>query len=587
MAMAQLPVPMALDIHDVNAADKWRKFLNAWTNYALATELYTKPQPVQVATLLTVIGEDSREVYSTFKDWAGDGDARRIKPVLQRFAAYCEPRKNVPFERYKFNKRVQEAGEQYEQYKTALLKLAETCDFETITPNDILRNRLIFGICDNKVRERLLGETGLTIERTDEIWRAAEMMTSQMKTISDSDTAVHSMKVYKSRRPVDSKRDVSSASCSKCGRRHDLRQKESCPAFGKQCHQCRRRDHFAAKCKSAVKERSVRVVDAESAKEVFTLSGVSKIDAAQIVTLQLDSGNYLHFQIDSGAQCNVVPMSLYEKATGAYERRLVTPVRTSIVAYGGSKLPVIGEVRIRVSRRDFTCKLDCKLVDSDLIRPILGRRACIGMHLIDYHDNDALNKPETSTVYSVNNAPIAITKESLITRFPKVFEDGVGLLAGEHHINLDVTVDAVQHAPRRVPVAMRELLKDSLDELQDQQIVTPVMQPTQWISSLVVVPKKDSNNLRICLDPTDLNRAIQRENYPLPTIEDVATRLHGAKVFSLLDVRSGFWHVKLDEPSSYLTTFNTLFGRYRWKRLPFGICSAPEIFQRKMHQLIE
>ena len=107
MAMAQLPVPMALDIHDVNAADKWRTFLNAWTNYALATELDSKPKPVQVATLLTVIGEDSREVYSTFKEWAADGDARRIKPVLQRFAAYCEPRKNVPFERYKFNKRVQ------------------------------------------------------------------------------------------------------------------------------------------------------------------------------------------------------------------------------------------------------------------------------------------------------------------------------------------------------------------------------------------------------------------------------------------------------------------------------------------------
>ena len=80
---------------------------------------------------------------------------------------------------------------------------------------------------------------------------------------------------------------------------------------------------------------------------------------------------------------------------------------------------------------------------------------------------------------------------------------------------------------------------------------------------------------------------VKLENYPLPTIEDVATRLHGAKVFSLLDVRSGFWHVMLDEPSSYLTTFNTPFGRYRWKRLPFGICSATEIFQRKMHQPIE
>ena len=88
-------------------------------------------------------------------------------------------------------------------------------------------------------------------------------------------------------------------------------------------------------------------------------------------------------------------------------------------------------------------------------------------------------------------------------------------------------------------------------------------------------------------EPIDLNRALRRENYPLPTIEDVATRLHGAKVFSILDVRNGFWHVVLDEEPSHLTTFNTPFGRYRWKRMPFGIRSAPEIFQRKMNELIE
>ena len=83
-----------------------------------------------------------------------------------------------------------EAGEQYEQYKPALLK-AETCDFETITPNDILRDRLIFGICDIKVRERWLRETGLTIERTDEICRAAEIMASQMKTMSPTMTRLY------------------------------------------------------------------------------------------------------------------------------------------------------------------------------------------------------------------------------------------------------------------------------------------------------------------------------------------------------------------------------------------------------------
>ena len=103
---------------------------------------------------------------------------------------------------------------------------------------------------------------------------------------------------------------------------------------------------------------------------------------------------------------------------------------------------------------------------------------------------------------------------------------------------------------------------------------------------MVAVLKKDGN-LSICLDPCDLNKAICWEHYPLSTIEDIATRLHGAKVFTVLDIRKGFWHVELEEDSSFLTTFNTSFGRYRWKRMPFGICSAPEVYQRRIHQLIE
>ena len=71
-------------------------------------------------------------------------------------------------------------------------------------------------------------------------------------------------------------------------------------------------------------------------------------------------------------------------------------------------------------------------------------------------------------------------------------------------------------------------------------------------------------HIRFCLDPKDLNKAIQCEHYPLPTIEDIVTRLHGAKLFTILDVRSGFWHVLLDETASFLTTFHTPIGRYCW-----------------------
>ena len=135
-------------------------------------------------------------------------------------------------------------------------------------------------------------------------------------------------------------------------------------------------------------------------------------------------------------------------------------------------------------------------------------------------------------------------------------------------------------------MALRDHLKETLDGMILQGIIAPVTTPTPWISSMVVVPKKNGT-LCICLDPKDLNEAIQWEHYPLPTIEDIATRLHGAKLFIILHVCCGFGHVLQDEPSSFLTTFPTPFGRYSWKRMPFEICSVLEVFQCRMHRLIE
>ena len=146
--------------------DKWKKFKRAWTSYSLATELSKKSELIQVATLLTVIGEEAPEVFSTFTDWTNEGDEAKIVLILAKFEAYCQPRKNIPFERYRFNHRGQEPGESYDQYRTALRMLAEGCDFQTITPNEILQDRLVFGIKYDKVRERLLRESTLTLTRS-------------------------------------------------------------------------------------------------------------------------------------------------------------------------------------------------------------------------------------------------------------------------------------------------------------------------------------------------------------------------------------------------------------------------------------
>ena len=244
---------------------------------------------------------------------------------------------------------------------------------------------------------------------------------------------------------------------------------------------------------------------------------------------------------------------------------------------------------LRVRRGDVQCRLDCKLVDQQGIRPLLGRKACLGMSIVAYLDNDQLNKPtvQNAEVYAVHDQnSSSLAKEQLIKKYPSVFSDGVGLLEGEYHIRLDSQVTPVQHAPRRVPVAYRESLQKSLDDLVGEDVLAPVTSPTKWVNSMVAVPKPDGR-MRICLDPKDLNEAVQREHYQIPTIEEVATRLHGAKLFTVLDARNGFWHIKLDDESSYLTTFNTPFGRYRWKRMPFGISSAPEVFQCRMCETVE
>ena len=101
--------------------------------------------------------------------------------MLQKFAEYCQLRKNVPFKRYRFNRRSQEPGETYDQYRTALRKLAEGCEFEAITPDEILRDRLVFGVRDDNVRERLLRESKLTLQKTDGICRTAESTMAQMR----------------------------------------------------------------------------------------------------------------------------------------------------------------------------------------------------------------------------------------------------------------------------------------------------------------------------------------------------------------------------------------------------------------------
>ena len=160
-----LPVPGTLEIHDSSAAENWKDWKMAWEHYSLASGLREKPEEVQVSTLLTIIGPEARKVFSTFS-WANAGDSKKMGDVLAKLEEYCCPRQNVPFERYKFNMRQQAVGETFDHYVTELRQLAGKCAFETITTDELLRDRIVFGIIDSHVRERLLWEDKLTLKRS-------------------------------------------------------------------------------------------------------------------------------------------------------------------------------------------------------------------------------------------------------------------------------------------------------------------------------------------------------------------------------------------------------------------------------------
>ena len=168
-------------------------------------------------------------------------------------------------------------------------------------------------------------------------------------------------------------------------------------------------------------------------------------------------------------------------------------------------------------------------------------------------------------VHRVSTFQSQLTVEQIHDQYADVFR-GLGSIGSPLHIDVDPEVVATQVYPRRIAVSKKENVKAKLDEMVKKDILVPVTEPTKWSSNSVVVEKL--NKIRICLDPQDLNRAVQRSVYPIPTVEEILP--------SIFDALDGFTQICLDDESSFLTTMQTLFGHYRWLCMPYGLSSAPE-----------
>ncbi len=172
-----------------------------------------------------------------------------------------------------------------------------------------------------------------------------------------------------------------------------------------------------------------------------------------------------------------------------------------------------------------------------------------------------------------------------IVSFPEIFK-GLGTMPGVFKINLikDCNPKKV-YAPRSIAAGLFDLAKKELDSMLSDGVISIVEQPTQWCSALTIAPKA-GGKIRMCVDLTSLNKCVEREVYPLPKVSEMLSKLAHGVMFSKLDANSGFWQIKLDNDSRLLTTFVTPWGRFCFNRMPFGISSAPEFFQRAMEKIL-
>ena len=175
--------------------------------------------------------------------------------------------------------------------------------------------------------------------------------------------------------------------------------------------------------------------------------------------------------------------------------------------------------------------------------------------------------------------------QSEITRaFPTVFDGQVRTMEGEEfHISL--TTDAKPfciNTPRSIPLAYRDKLKAELDLLLSQEVIAPVMEATAWCAPIIVTPKKNTDRICMCVDLSHLNKYVIRERYqsltPAQAVADIAAC--DAKIFTVLDALKGYHQCPLDQESQSFTTFITPFGRFKYLRAPYGICSTSEHYNR-------
>lgn len=593
--------------------EQWPRWLQRFNRYRVASNLKQQSEERQINTLIYTMGEEADDILLSF-----DAEiTHNYDAVTAAFTKYFKPRRNIIYERANFNSRLQNDGEPVEEFITELYRLAELCDFrDKAMKEEMIRDRLVVGIRNQRLKERLQLEDDLDLKKAMTMIRNAEQVKKQQQSQVQCVGAVKSPQQQQqplqgsqqSQRPQSSKWGQPSQQkhsstggqpdqhqpaslsqqpqgCGFCGgsQRHS---KMRCPAGSAKCHKCFEVGHFARQCrhKSGVRqvEDNVEVQSNASDEEMFMMKVDTPgrgpmpdaVDRYRTIYIR-QFGTSRKFLLDTGAD----RVSLPYRTIPEYCRSKIRPTKTKFHGADGQALNVVGSLAVTLCFEGMSYECDA-IVMTGLTVPLLSYQAVRFFKMFTVRQVHLSGTP-LSGMSTQSKSSVNVANE-----FPRLFQKTIGQFKDE--ISLVVNPSIKPHAqavPRPVPIPILAKLETEISRLLGEGIIEKVEHVTPWVSPIVCVKKGDQ--VRLCGDYTRLNAAVQRPYHPLPKVEYTLAKISGAKIFSKIDATKSFYQVKLNESSKDLTTFICPLGRFRFTRLPFGINASTELFVSKFSKILD
>lgn len=472
-----------------------------------------------------------------------------------------------------FYSSTQRPGESHTQWAARLRGLAAHCGFKDL--EEALLDRFIMGMLPGLERDKLFVQEQKELNLAKavdlaESVRCARLAAAAPPSASGAQAGAGAGALAVS---VDGVFAISKKEkCSVCG--FSNHKTNRCRYKNYVCKLCNRKGHLRKMCSYSDKVNYVgegSVMEGDDGE--FLINTIRCIKGKPMTERVKLGGRFLEFQIDSGSAVSLISNDLYKSN---FSHIPLSVTNKKLRSYTGEPIQTIGYVSLPVSYSKITHTIDLFVVRNGG-PPLLGRDF---IRTFNLELSPAINVVQLES----NNESMVINK--LMKQFPKLFSGNLGTF-NKYSVDLRLKPDSkpIFIKARPVPYSLKEKINKELDRLVGLGILQPV-DHSDYASPIVPALKKDGG-IRICADfSVTINKQLVIDKYPLPTVEELFSRLHGGVQFSKLDLSMAYNQFLLSESSQDLTCINTHRGLFKFTRLVFGLSSAPAIFQRAMECLL-